>query len=84
MTDGGLRFVPLAIRPGLLLDLDPIQIWGWTDTPLNLPAETTAYGMVTVGQTQLADAETGPFTLRAGMFFALPERGAVRGGVRAW
>lgn len=80
MTDGGLRFVPLAIRPGLLLDLDPIQIWGWTGTPLNLPAETTAYGMVTVGQTQLADAETGPFTLRAGMFFVLPDGGEVRGG----
>ncbi|MBL8250065.1 MAG: cupin domain-containing protein [Candidatus Competibacter sp.] len=80
MIDGGSRFVPLALGPGLLLDLGSIQIWGWTDAPFNLPSKTTAYGMVTTGQARLADAETGPFGLREGMFFVLPDGGEVRGG----
>ncbi|MGB4947312.1 MAG: cupin domain-containing protein [Candidatus Competibacter denitrificans] len=78
--DAGLAFVPLALGPGVLLELGTIQVWGWADEPLRLPSGMTAYGMVTTGQAQLADAETGPFTLNAGMFFMLPDGGAVSGG----
>lgn len=75
-----MTFTPLTIRSGLLLDLEAIQIWGWAEESLSLPAAVTAYGMVTTGQVQLADPETGPFALRAGMFFVLPAGGMVSGG----
>lgn len=73
-------FTPLAIDPGLLLDLGTIQVWGWAEECLTLPFGATAYGMVTVGQAELCDAETGPFALSTGMFFVLPDGGVVRGG----
>lgn len=75
-----MAFTPLNIRPGLLLNLEAIQVWGWAEQSLSLPAVTTAYGMVTAGQVQLSDAETGPFALRQGMFFVLPNGGQVNGG----
>lgn len=75
-----MAFTPLNIRPGLLLDLEAIQVWGWAEESLLLPAATTAYGMVTAGRAQLSDAETGPFALRQGMFFVLPNGGEVNGG----
>ncbi|MDG4595841.1 MAG: cupin domain-containing protein [Candidatus Contendobacter sp.] len=75
-----MTFTPLTIRHGLLLDLDPIRVWGWTEESLTLPRGATAFGMVTTDQTQLRDAETGPFDLSGGMFFALPDGGAARGG----
>jgi quercetin dioxygenase-like cupin family protein len=74
-----MAFTPLPIRPGLLLDLDAIQVWGWREAAFALPA-ATAYGMVTAGQAQLSDAETGPFALREGMFFVLPRGGEISGG----
>ncbi len=73
-------FTPLAIQPGLLLDLGAIQVWGWTEEPVTLPHGATAYGMVTIGHTRLRDDATGPFELKAGMFFTLPDGGAVQGG----
>jgi len=73
-------FTPLEIRHGLLLDLAPIQIWGWVENALLLPADATFYGMVTAGQTQLCDPGAGRFELRQGMFFALPGVGSVQGG----
>jgi quercetin dioxygenase-like cupin family protein len=73
-------FAPLIIRPGLLLDLDPIRVWGWTDEPLTLPSGATAFGMVTTGRTRLHDADAGPFGLGAGMFFVLPDGGVANGG----
>lgn len=75
-----MAFTPLNIRPGLLLDLEAIQVWGWAEQSLLLPAAATAYGMVTAGQAQLSDAEAGPFALRQGMFFVLPNGGQVNGG----
>ena len=76
----GSGFVPLAIGSGLLLDLGSIQIGGWAEEPLRLPAGMTVYGMITSGQAQLSDAETGPFALRAGMFFVVPDGGEISGG----
>ena len=75
-----MNFTPLTLKPGLLLNLGTLQVWGWAEECLTLPFGTTAYGMVTVGQAELRDAETGPFGLGAGMFFALPDGGMVRGG----
>lgn len=75
-----MAFTPLVIGSGLLLDLGDIQVWGWMERPLELPPWATAYGMVTTGQTELRDPETGPFHLSAGMFFVLPDGGMARGG----
>lgn len=75
-----MTFTPLMIKPGLLLNLGTLQVWGWAEESLTLPFGATAYGMVTVGQTVLRDAETGPFGLGAGMFFVLPDGGVVHGG----
>lgn len=75
-----MAFAPLAIRSGLLLDLGEIRVWGWMEEPLALPPGATAFGMATLGQTELHDAETGPFRLGAGMFFVLPDGGVARGG----
>ncbi len=75
-----MTFTPLMIKPGLLLNLGTPQVWGWAEESLTLPFGATAYGMVTVGQTVLRDAETGPFGLGAGMFFVLPDGGVVHGG----
>lgn len=75
-----MTFVPLTIRHGLLLDLDPIRVWGWQEEPLTLPSGATAFGMVTTDRTRLRDAETGPFDLSAGMFFVLPDGGVAHGG----
>lgn len=75
-----MAFTPLTINSGLLLDLGAVQVWGWVEEPLALPHGATVYGMVTTGRTQLRDAETGPFTLRAGMFFVLPDGGVACGG----
>jgi hypothetical protein len=47
---------------------------------LELPPGATAFGMVTTGQTQLRDPETGPFHLSAGMFFVLPDGGVTCSG----
>ena len=80
MNDGASPFVSLPIRSGLLLDLGPIRVWGWTEAALSLPVAATAYGMVTTGQARLSDAQTGPFALGAGMFFVLPDGGEIRGG----
>ena len=74
-------FTPLRVNPGLLLDLGAIQVWGWGMEPVTLPIGATGYGMVTVGPSQLRDAETGPFPLSAGMFFVLPDGGEVGGGL---
>ncbi|NJM13520.1 MAG: cupin domain-containing protein, partial [Synechococcaceae cyanobacterium SM1_2_3] len=75
-----MNFTPLTIEPGLLLDLETVQIWGWREQPLTLPGGATTYGMVTAGSGELRDAETGPFALCAGMFFALPDGGRIKGG----
>ncbi len=75
-----MNFTPLTIEPGLLLDLGTVQIWGWREQPLTLPGGATAYGMVAAGSGELRDAETGPFSLIAGMFFALPDGGIIKGG----
>ncbi len=75
-----MNFTALTIKPGILLDLETLQVWGWVQEPLMLPLGATAYGMVTVGRSLLHDAETGPFTVGAGMFFVLPDGGTVRGG----
>lgn len=75
-----ITFTPIAIHHGLLLDLAPMQIWGWVDNPLLLPADATCYGMVTAGQAQLRDPGAGRFDLCRGMFFALPDVGSVQGG----
>ncbi|HRX69895.1 MAG: cupin domain-containing protein [Candidatus Competibacteraceae bacterium] len=73
-------FVLLEIRPGLLLDLAPIQVWGWLENALLLPADATCYGMVTTGQAQLRDLEAGRFDLCRGMFFTVPNVSSVQGG----
>jgi hypothetical protein len=73
-------FTPLEIRQGALLSLDRIQIWGWRDQFLALPADATGYGMVTAGRAVVDDPGAGRFELRQGMFFALPEGGSVQGG----
>lgn len=75
-----MAFTPLVIGSGLLLDLGDIRVWGWMESPLELPLGATAYGMVTTGQTELRDPETGPFHLSAGMFFVLPDGGVALGG----
>ena len=75
-----MTFTPLTIKPGLLLDLETLQVWGWAEESLTLPFGATAYGMVTVGKTEVRDDQTGPFGLGAGMFFVLPNGGGVRGG----
>lgn len=75
-------FIPLGLRQGELLDLNPIpiQIWAWQEQTLALPPGATCYGMVTAGRAVLSDPGAGRFELRPGMFFALPEGGAVQGG----
>lgn len=73
-------FTPFEIHHGLLLDLAAIQIWGWVENTLLLPADATCYGMVTAGQTQLRDPESGNCEVRQGMFFAMPAGGLVEGG----
>jgi hypothetical protein len=73
-------FTPLEIRHGLLLDLAPMQIWGWVENTLLLPTDATCYGMVTNGQTQLCDPGAGNCEVRQGMFFAMPAGGSVKGG----
>ena len=73
-------FTPLEIRQGRLLSRDWIEIWGWREQLLALPADATCYGMVTAGRVVLDDPGAGRFELRQGMFFALPEGGSVQGG----
>lgn len=79
-ADSGVAFTPLTLQAGLLLKLAMIQVWGWADEPLALPAGMTAYGMVTAGQARLTDVETGPFPLAAGAFFVVPDGGTISGG----
>lgn len=75
-------FMPLEIRPGLLLDLSgdayPAEVWGWSGGDRELPDGATHYGLVTEGEALLQQGRD-EFPLRAGMFFVIPGRGRIIG-----
>jgi hypothetical protein len=78
-----MNFTPLEIRHGLLLSVDdsiyPVQLFGWQNDRLRLPAGATYYGMVTEGGTLLRD-EVGQFELCQGMFFVIKDALSIQGG----
>lgn len=78
-----MTFTPLAIRSGLLLELNddryPTRVLGWDRSRLMLPEGATHYGMTTEGEGLLVDGED-EFRLRPGMFFVVPGRCQVEGG----
>jgi hypothetical protein len=73
-------FTPLTIRHGLLLTVDTVAVWGWTGQRLELPVETTCYGIVTMGVAVLQSPAGRRFELDRGMYFAVNDGGAVTGG----
>lgn len=70
-----MPFTPLPIRTGVLMEPQdaggPLQVSGWSDAALTLPAGATHFGIVATGEARLSH---GPdrFLLRAGMFFVMP------------
>lgn len=76
-------FVPLAIEPGLLVDLSgdayPTRVFGWRGGALALDAGATHYGMAAEDGCSV-ETGAGRFELRAGMFFVVPGEGRVEGG----
>lgn len=73
-------FMALSLENNLRLELscDLAQIRGWNDGETVLPDSATHYGIVTQGETVLADA-SGEYRLRSGMFFVLPGAGRIVG-----
>src|ERR1044072_5305845 len=76
-------FVPLAIEPGLLVDLAddayPTRVLGWRGEALEMEGDATHYGMAVEGGSTL-ETEVGRFELSAGMFFVVPGPARVSGG----
>jgi len=76
-------FVPLAIEPGLLVDLAddayPTRVFGWRGEALEMEGDATHYGMAVEGDSVL-ETDAGRFQLRAGMFFVVPGAARVTGG----
>jgi quercetin dioxygenase-like cupin family protein len=73
-------FEVIAIQSGMLLDLStdryPTTVHGWSGGVLDMRDGATHFGMVTEGDA-VVEHESQTWRLLPGMFFVLPERGAV-------
>ena len=79
---GGMPFMGWRLGHGDLLavrdDAFPTIVRAWSGAELELAGEGTHYGIVRCGPARLR-ADAGMFTLRDGMWFALPGEGAIGG-----
>jgi quercetin dioxygenase-like cupin family protein len=65
-----MRFVPLPIEHGLLLEADGVRVHGWSGAALEL-GDGTTFGLVT--ETTRVALGQDVFVLRAGAYFVAPE-----------
>lgn len=74
-------FVPLPIRPDLLLELQEpqglVRVSGWARGDLYLSGSATHWGLAVAGRTRLQLPGREPLELQAGMFFVHPGEGRI-------
>src|SRR5215471_15528310 len=78
-----MSFVSLALAHGCLEDVRdgplPTPVWGWAGAALSRGEGATHFGFVHEGPSLLSCA-SGTFSLRSGMYFAVPGALSVSGG----
>ncbi len=81
--DAFCKFPPSHGRLASLGEPFPAAVQAWNAGPLRFEAEATTFGFVFGGEARLS-VEFGDFSLRPGMFFAVPGQGEISGAGRGF